>query len=154
MYGKDERRAVKKEFWTNFGFVMKPHLSSEGRRVKWVNYPTGSKVLRFNMDADQKQCMVSIDIRHHDPDIREIYWEQLLETRAYLSGLSDMEWTWEEDHELRSGEALHRVSARLEDVNIFQQEDWPRMYEFLKMGIRTLDEYWNDMRHLFDPLKD
>ena len=30
MYGKEERKQTKREFWTTFGRLMKPHLSSEG----------------------------------------------------------------------------------------------------------------------------
>ena len=106
------------------------------------------------MDANQYGGEISIYIRHKDAEIRDLYWEQLLETKAYLHQLGNNEWTWDFDFVNRDGAMIPRVYLNLNEHSIFKKEDWPNMFAFFKQNIRILDEYWNDMKHLFAPLKD
>jgi len=38
----------------------------------------------------------------------------------------------------------------LPDVNIFKQEDWPKLISFFKPRIIALDEFWSDAQDSFD----
>lgn len=148
MYGKDEAKLLKKEFWTAFGMVMKPHLSADGLKINWINYKTGVKDILFKTDANKKLVSISIQLHHADDGIRELYWEQLGEFKSLFHSIVEEEWIWEDTIYDDYGKPYSSVHT-FNEGNIFNQDQWQDMFEFLKPRLLKLDKFWSDAKDIF-----
>lgn len=153
MYTREEASRTRHEFWTTFGKYMRPIPSAEGMKINWVNYHTGLKDVYFRMDAGSKSAIISISLEHHDPGIRDLYFEQLLEFRTLLHATLDEEWIWQKHMLTSDGREVSRVYMELPGVSIFNRADWPELISFFKPRIIALDSFWSDAKYSFESLK-
>lgn len=151
MYSKDEVKLLKTQFWTAFGMVMKPHLSTEGLRINWVNYKTGVKDIVFKTDASKKEISISIQLHHDDVGIRELYWEQFLEFKSLFHSIVEEEWDWNDIAYNEYDEPYSSISISSKG-NIFDKDQWQDMFAFLKARLLKLDEFWSDAQEIFKSL--
>jgi len=153
MYSKDEASQLKQQFWTTFGQYISPQLSAEGLRVNWVNYKTGLKHVYFKMQADKRSAFIAIELTHSDPGIQELFFEQFKEFKNILHATLDETWEWELHGKDESGKTISRIFKQIDEVSIFNKNDWPALISFFKPRIIALDEFWNDVKYGFDALK-
>jgi len=153
MYPKLETSRIKQEFWTRFGQYMTPVLSAERERINWVNYKTGERNISFKMEADNRSASIAITLDHLDEQIRDLYFEQLLELKNMLHAVTDQEWNWQRSVRDETGKTVSKVYQTLEGVSIFRQEDWPGIISFLKQRIIALDAFWSQAKYAFESLK-
>lgn len=153
MFSKEEAAALRREFWTGLGHYLSPVLSSEGLKVNWLNYKTGVKNVYFRPDADRKNASIAIEITHEDAGIRELYFEQFLELRTILQLNQGEEWIWELNYRDQFGKEISRIHTEISGVSIYNRDTWPNIISFIKPRIIALDEFWNDVKLVFDSLK-
>ena len=132
---------------------MRPVLSADGLRVNWINYKTGYKGLTFKMDVGKREAYIGIQLTQKDEDLRELFYEQLLELRSVLHATLEEEWTWEQYATNANHQPISQVYTTLPDVNIFRESDWPQIISFLKPRLIALDEFWSMAKYHFEPLK-
>lgn len=153
MYSKQEASQLRQEFWTVFGQYMLPVLSSEGMKISWTNYKTGEKNIYFRMNADNKTASVAIELTHKDKDLQELYFEQFLQLKTLLHNTLNEEWEWRkfiyDDH----GNIISRIYTEIKNVNIFNKNDWPQLISFFKKNMIALDEFWNNVKAIFEALR-
>lgn len=149
MFQREELKAIRTEFWTVFGNIMKHQFSETGIRVRWTNYRTGVKDFYFRLDADGKKAAVYIDFQHADPEIRNLFWEQMEEYKTYFHSAMESEWNWEESIYLPDGREISRISKEIKDVSLFDKNTWPTIFEFFKTEMIRLDSFWSDVRLVF-----
>ncbi|NLR95016.1 MULTISPECIES: DUF4268 domain-containing protein [Flammeovirga] len=152
MYSKEEHSRLRAEFWTQFGKMLKPFKSEEGKRINWTNYKTGVKNVFFKMDADKKKCSIGIYITHKDTEVQELFYDQFIDMKSYLHSILEEEWTWELHAQNEQYQTISRIYIEKEGVNMFKPEDQPEIYEFLKPRILKLDEFWRDVKEIFQEL--
>lgn len=143
MYTQQEASLIRKKFWTSFGQYMKPIISASGEKVNWLNYKTSIKHLYFRMDADNKKASVAIELRHPDIIEQQQYFEQLQQLKNILEQTNGEVWQWLLHHTDEDGNIVSRVIISLDNVNIFNQDDWPVLISFLKPRIIALDQFWD-----------
>ncbi|HEY6902017.1 MAG TPA: DUF4268 domain-containing protein [Puia sp.] len=144
MYTKQETSKKKQEFWTAFGRYMKPVLSADGEEISWSNYKTGNKHIRFKMDVDTRQAVISIVLDHPEPETRRSHFERFSQLKAiFEETLGESDWVASEEG---------TIEKRLGGVNVFRNEDWPAVISFLKPRIIALDAFWSMVRFQFSPL--
>lgn len=153
MYSRQEASRIRKEFWTRLGQYLAPIPGAEGLKVNWLNYKTGYKGLYFRMDADQKKVSISIEMDHHDQDLRQLYFEQFLELKSILHATLEEEWEWQMDTTNEFGQSISRIGKQLSGVNIFDEKTLPQMIGFLKPRIIALDEFWSMAKDHFEELR-
>lgn len=149
MLGREELKELRTEFWTAFGIVMKPHHSETGFNVRWTNYRTGVKDLYFRLDMEGKRAVVAIDFQHSDEGIRDLFWEQFNEYKAYFHSTMEEEWIWDDRYHPHLDIARARVWNFKEGVSLYKKETWPEAFAFLKSNMIKLDSFWNDVRLTF-----
>jgi hypothetical protein len=152
MFTREEASRIRQEFWTVYGKYMGPIPSAEGGKVNWVNYHTGIKDVYFRMDAAQKSASIGISLEHSDPEIQELYFEQLLEFKNVLHETLEEEWHWQ----LRvpvGGKIISRVYKEKEGVSVFNKDQWPELISFFKPRIVALDIFWENAKYNFDALR-
>ena len=153
MYSKDEASQLKQAFWTAFGQYISPQLSAEGLKVNWINYKTGIKHLYFKMEADKRSASIAIEIAHPDAGIQELFFEQFKELKILLHSSLQEDWDWHLHVTIDKGKIISRIFKQMENVSIFNKNDWPTLISFFKPRIIALDEFWSDAKYAFDSLK-
>jgi len=152
MYSKEEAAKLRQQFWISFGQYMKPIPSADGLTVNWINYKTGVKNIFFKMDADHKGAIISIQISHPDAGIRHLFFEQFEEFKMMLANTMNEEWIWIKDITDGYGKTVSRIFLTLDGVSIFNQQQWPALISFFKSRMITLDEFWSDVKPVFEAL--
>lgn len=152
MYSKEEASKLRQQFWITFGKYMKPIPSAEGLPINWVNYKTGVKHIYFKMDAEQKQTKISITITHADLATRNLFFEQFMAYKILFNDAVNETWDWELNAVNEYGVSLSQISKTLTNVSIFNQQDWASIISFLKPRIIALDQFWIDVKPVFEDL--
>jgi hypothetical protein len=153
MYTREQASQIRKEFWTAFGSYMAPIKSAEGVRINWLNYKTGLKNVYFRLDADKRNAFVGIEITHPDEGIQELFFEQFQELKTILKSYLNEEWEWLLHTTDENGKTICRIYTELNNVNVFNKNDWPALISFFKPRILALDEFWSDAKYSFESLK-
>nr|ACN58995.1 hypothetical protein AKSOIL_0320 [uncultured bacterium BLR19] len=152
MFTREEASRIKQEFWTVFGKYMSPVPSAEGEKVGWINYHTQVKDVYFRMDAGLKSASIYISLEQPNDAIRELYFEQLLQSKKMLHAALGEEWDWKRDV-LSEGKTVSRISKTLPDVSVMNKDHWPDLISFFKPRIIALDAFWENAKYAFDGLK-
>lgn len=152
MYSKEEASKIRQQFWITFGKYMKPIPAADGLPINWINYKTGVKNIFFKMNADQKYTTIAIELTAVDEIVRTIYFEQFEAFRTLLNDALGEEWEWEAYAVNEFGAPLSRISKTLSGSSIFNQQNWPTLISFLKPRIIALDQFWNDVKPVFEGL--
>lgn len=153
MYTRQEASRIKQEFWTKFGQYISLHQSISGLKVNWVNYKTGIRNVYFRMQADKKTASISIDITHPDEGIQELFYEQFLEFQEILRQAVGEDWNWTPAVVDENGKNISKIYKEIDQVNVFNKEDWPKLISFFKPRILALDDFWYDVSDSFEALK-
>lgn len=152
MYSKEEATRLRQQFWISFGQYMKPVPSASGSTVHWINYKTGVKQIFFKMDVDNKKAVISIQLAHPDTGIRHLIFNQFEEFKAMLSATLNEEWDWIQDATDEFGKTVSLITTELGNVNIYNQKHWPELISFFKPRIIALDEFWDNVKPVFEDL--
>lgn len=154
MLPKEERKAWNETFWMGFKVHMRACLSSSGKRVNWINYPTQVKNTYLRLVCDGKQVAICYDIQFKDPGIQAIFWEQLTELKVVLEGNMSIPTTWEEQFVNNEGLTIGRISWVLEGSNFYDQQEWSKIYAFFKKHLREFDVFYQEFNEILITLVD
>jgi hypothetical protein len=141
MYSKEQASKLKTQFWTNFGQYMKPIPGASGLPVNWINYKTGIRNIHFKMDVDTAKAFIAIEITHSQQEERLNCYHQFVALKKLLESTTAFNWQWNETLQANH-QTISSISQELNNVNIFNQADWPAIISFLKPRIIALDEFW------------
>ena len=153
MFTKDEEKALRSAFWGSLTTKMQNYRSSTGRRVNWFKYPTGLNDIYIRTEVDQRGCRVCIDLQFKDEGIRELFYEQFLETKTVFESTLKSPVIWNPHFQHSYGTEIARVSVENNTTSLFRQEDWTEMQDFIVTHLRRIDEYWEDFGELYKTLK-
>ncbi len=153
MFDKNTASKTRSRFWTIFGKMMSPIPNAEGMIINWINYKTSIKDIAFKMDVNNKQATISISITHKDKGIRDLYFEQFEEFKFLLETELNEVWIWTKNTTDSSGKAIASIHTELNNVNIFNEDDWQSIFTFFKTRIIALDSFWVDAKDIFKDLE-
>ncbi|MCZ4244640.1 DUF4268 domain-containing protein [Pedobacter punctiformis] len=152
MYSKEEAAKLRQQFWISFGQYMKPVPSASGSTVNWINYKTGVKHIFFKMDVDHKKASIAIQLSHPDEEIRHLIFNQFEEFKLMLTNTLNEEWDWNLNSTDDYGKTVSRISTELQGINIYNQQHWPQLISFFKPRIIALDDFWDNVKPVFENL--
>lgn len=150
MYTKEEASQVRQAFWKAYGQYMALHVSAEGLKVNWINYKTGIKHLNFKMDTGKDHAYIQIHLSHPDVEIQEMMMEQFKAVERLLQNHLKEKWNWEKHLTDEYGNIYCAIGMTLTDVNIFDQNDWPKLIQFFKPRMIALDAFWSEAQYGFE----
>ena len=148
MLNKGELRERNIQFWTAFKEYLRPAISSNGRRINWLSYPTSVKFLYLRMECDKSGARLNFDIQAKDPAIREIVWEQMEELKKVLTDTMGDAGEWIPDCSSHDIDSFGRISWELKGVNFFVEADHPEIFKFLKEKIIAFDEFYQNYKDI------
>lgn len=153
MFSKDEEKALRSAFWGTLTNKIQKFRSISGRRINWFKYPTGLNEIYIRTEVDQHGCRICIDLQFKNEGIRELFYEQFLETKTVFENTMKTEVTWTPNFMHPYGTEVSRISVENNTTNLFNQEDWSEMHSFIINHLRRVDEYWSEFGELFKMLK-
>lgn len=142
MYTRQEAASLKENFWTKLGLYMLPIASAEGEKINWINYRTGNKHIYFRLYVEESIATISIEFMQPDENIRSIYFEQTRQLKIVLEKNTDSNWIWQQHFVNEHGKPIAKVFCQLENVSVFNQNDWPALITFFKTNLIALDQFW------------
>lgn len=152
VYSQHEKSRLREAFWTAFGKYMNPLTGAGGTEVNWINYKTGVRYISFRMEVVDSIATVAIVLSHPNLETRSSQWDTLLAMESILKKIAGLE-KWEKDHKDHSYGAIqedYRLYQVLEGVNIYKQEDWPKLITFYKALMIALDAFWEEVKYGFE----
>ncbi|MFM7643580.1 MAG: DUF4268 domain-containing protein [Sphingomonadales bacterium] len=154
MLSKEERKAWNEAFWLGFKNYMRACMSSSGRRINWINYPTRVKNTYLRMVCDGKQILLCYDIQFKDAGIQAILWEQLTELKVVLESNMSVSTYWQAQTTNNEGQTIGRIYWQLENANFYDKNDWPVIYAFFKKHLREFDVFYQEFNEILITLVD
>ena len=152
MLKKEELRQLRLDFWSEFEDFTKKKRTANNRKINWAQYKSGIKDIYFRMDFTTKEAFLAIDLQMRDVEIRELVWEQFMETESLLKKNVGAELEKFPNFSLEEGFEIHRMTWRLHGVNITNKKDYPKVVQFLSDKIQGLDAFWFEFSDLFNAL--
>jgi hypothetical protein len=153
MYSRQQASELRQAFWTAFGLYMQPIPSAEGEKVNWVNYKTGEKNIYFRMNAGTRSSSIAIEITHPDIELQQLYFEHFVQLKTLLHNALNEEWIWRLHGSDENGKVISRIYKEINNVSVFNQNDWPALISFFKPRIIALDEFWSSAKYRFEALR-
>jgi hypothetical protein len=153
MYSRQQASELRQAFWTAFGLYMQPIPSAEGEKVNWVNYKTGEKNIYFRMNAGTRSSSIAIEITHPDIELQQLYFEHFVQLKTLLQNALNEEWIWRLHGSDENGKVISRIYKEINNVSVFNQNDWPALISFFKPRIIALDEFWSSAKYGFEALR-
>jgi hypothetical protein len=148
MLSKEARKERNLLFWAAFKEVMRKQVSSSGRRVNWANYPTQVKNTYLRLISDGKLTAVCYDIQFKDAGVQAIFWEQLGELKKVLEETMKYPSKWNESFVTAEGSNISRISWELENVNFYEDKDWPIIHQFFKERLIEFDAFYQEFKDI------
>lgn len=153
MYGKEEAKQLKKEFWTSFGIYMKKYNHVYGRKINWVNYKTKIKDVYFRLNADKTKATFAIEIQHKDEGIRNLFFDQFEELKGVLNDSFENPLTWERETLNDFKIPVSKIGCVYAGINVFDKNTWRDAFHFMEKNIINAHEFWNDFNEIFKQLE-
>lgn len=149
MLKKEELKVLRIHFWYLFEQQNKKSRSVNVRRVNWTHYKTGVKDVYIRMDFNTHEAFCSIDLQMKDQGVRELVWEQFMETKNLLLNYVGSELQLLPNFTTQEGNSIHRMSWKITDVSITNENDYPQVIDFLSDKIKGVDSFWVAYSELF-----
>jgi len=154
MLSKEARKERNLLFWAAFKALMRKRVSSSGRRVNWVSYPTEVKNTYLRLVSDGKITAVCYDIQFKDEGIQALFWEQLGELKKVLEEKMKHPTKWDDSFINTEGMKIGRISWELEHVNFHNDKDWPIIHRFFKERLIEFDTFYQEFKDILISLVD
>ena len=137
MFGKEESRLLRQEFWTSFG---------KSFPRKWLLYNTKLKGFSFKFHFDTKSALVALDLED-DLENRIKFWERLQSLQNIL--LSDYlpDAIFEEAYLLENHKEISRIYVPLEHkVSIHNKNNWQEVMVFFNEKMDLFEAFFEEYR--------
>jgi len=133
MFSKEESKRIRQEFWIHFG-KEHPH--------KWLLYRTKIKDVSLKFSFNTKKAQVSIDVASSDTIIRAYYFERLLSLKTILTTEYLENVIFDQNYSLENGKIVSRIYLELQNVNIYNRDNWKEVMHFLSTNMIKLEAFF------------
>ncbi|MFA6276062.1 MAG: DUF4268 domain-containing protein, partial [Pedobacter sp.] len=81
-----------------------------------------------------------------------LYFEKFKAFKSLFSTAVNEEWDWEQNAMNEFGIPLSQITKTINNVSIYNQQNWPELISFLKPRIIALDQFWTDVKPVFEAI--
>ena len=154
MYGKEEIKELKSNFWSGFEKRMKKHRSANNNsKVNWNHYRTSINHLYFRLEVDEQHVVICIDIQHKDDGIRKLFYEQFTELKGVMTPFFTQELEWYPDFDHSNGRTVSRIACMKQNCNYLNENQHDDILTFLEKNLIGLDAFWCEYNEILFQLK-
>ncbi len=145
MYGKEEAKALRVDFWETLNKKAATIRRREGRPKKFMLEKTGIKPVRLKFHTNKNDVAVSVIIQSKHESIRLRYYEKFYSLKEIMeSEIENLEWELIYEDEYKS--EMSRISTTLSDVNYFNKEDWDKIFAFFIGNMNKFEDIIEEYR--------
>jgi hypothetical protein len=145
MYSREEAAEIRKEFWVAFDVYSRKFI---GAKRKWITYNTGIKDLVLKFDINRDNAKVLLLVEHRSEDKRFDIFVKIKEMEMLFEESLGQDWIWEEQFVNESGKAVCAIYKELEGVNIYNKNDWTKVFNFFGIEMMKLEEAFDEFKPL------
>lgn len=154
MFSKEEKKEFNIEFWGLFKRQMRRHMSSNGKRINWLKYPTEIKHTYLRLETNTDFISVHFDIQIKDSEIRELFWDQILELKGIVDSKLGHKSEWIENVEIEGVFQISRISWKKEGLSYYNKNQWPEIFDFFKSVLIDFDRFYQEFKDVLINLLD
>ena len=151
MLSKDESKQLREEFWKRFRDYSSVRRKQKGKPSNWIMNYTKIPQLKLKFEFETTKAIVGIDIETRNVDKRLSLFGKLEEFKTILETTMATELKWELEYELENKKSISRIYLELNDVSIYNKEDWPKVFPFFYKNMMKLEkfyeEYWEVLKY-------
>lgn len=148
MLSKEALKEFNTEFWDKFRRRMRPHHSSSGRRMNWLNYPSDVKSIFIRLDVNKKFAALNFDVQFKDPEVLDLVWEQLLEMKVVMENTMNVKGEWLDDCYLPNGARFCRIQWKKEPCSYYDESQQDDIYAFLEETLLKFDIFYQEFKEI------
>ncbi len=148
MYGKEEAKQLRKDFWTTFGQISKTKRMALGKSRSWITYNTGINEVYLKFEASRKSAIVAIDIDSKHEYRRERFYERFLAFKNILNDEFDNELNWDSDYLLEDGRSISRIYIEKTGISFYNKEEWGVFFEFFFDNMIKLEDFYLEYKDI------
>jgi hypothetical protein len=148
MYSKEQIKAIRIHFWSEFKKKTQNKRSSSGRRINWLHYPSEIDFIFIRLDADAKGARLTFDIQGKDAGVREIIWEQMYELKAVLESEMGTSGIWSENISSSSVASFNQIKWENSTLNLFDTSNQAEIMDFLEERIISFDRFYQEFKDI------
>jgi hypothetical protein len=152
MYTREELKAIRTVFWSDFKTHMSKHRSSNGRRMNWLNYPSEIPFIFIRLEADGKGARLLFDIQAKDNGVRAVIWEQMHELKVVLETEMGHDGVWMEDCSTPAVSLFNRIYWEDNTLNFFDPTHKKAIFAFLEDRLLHFDTFYQNFKDILTSL--
>ena len=150
MYGKDETKQLRKEFWIVFARRCEIVQELLHKKKKWVLYDTGLNGIDLKFEVTRQEALVMIEINSRD-ELRRLHIFDTLQKYRKLLEIGFAEpLIWDFCYSREGGQEVCRIYTSLPNVDFHQQIQWPTIFNFFIDNMLVLENNLLDIKDGLD----
>lgn len=139
MWSKEEAKELRINFWNGF----KRYCAKHRIYRKWVLTGVKIKSVQLKFYVDEQKALVLFQIDHKNDLRRYEIYECFLAYRKLMIADCGEDLNWEEEYQGMDERSVSAIYFELSKVNIYNQEDWDKIYAFFAEKMPLLENaYW------------
>jgi hypothetical protein len=140
MFSKEESKQLRHEFWDRFQKISARKRLKIHKDPNWIMNNTGMRQLKLKFYFDEQMATVGIDVETRNIDKRIDIFGKLERLKSKLENTLGDTLFWELDYPLPSGKSISRTYLKMENVNIYEKNDWEKVIRFLFDKMTVIEE--------------
>ena len=139
MFGKENSRLIRQEFWTSFG---------KSFPRKWILYNTKIKGLSFKFYFDTKEAFIALDLEDNLEN-RINCWEKLIALKNILLDNYLPDAIYKEEYYLENGKEISRIYVPLnQKVSIHNKNTWRDTMAFFSEKMTLFEAFFEEYKEV------
>jgi hypothetical protein len=146
MFSKEEEKELRLAFWSEFDNYSVKKKKKARKSLSWIMNNTGIKQLKLKFDFDEKSAIVGMVVETRNMDKRIDVFGKLERLKAKLESAIGQPLIWELEHILPTGKSVSRAYLELQNVNIYNKEDWTKVMVFFYKNMSSLEKVFEEFK--------
>lgn len=154
MYSKEEMKALKRDFWTEFDNYCASDATLSKRRTKFMLYNTRVKGIEMKWVVEPNLIEVVMEFNHPDADKFTEQWAQIEACKSFFSssfGDDSKRLIWNSNYKLHDiDKSVGRIYLSCEGLNFHRRSDWQAIFKFMGENMHKMEKVWIQIKPLFE----
>ena len=131
MFTREQKKQIRQHYWNQFKTFSNKRKLKKGKPGKWIMNDTSIRQLKLKFHFDEKIAFAGFEIETRNLDKRIELYDKLEKLKTIIESAVKYKMLWELESEVSGGKTVSRVFAVLNDVNIYNENDWKKVNLFL-----------------------
>ncbi len=149
MYSKEDKKTIRKKYWSQFKVYSNKRKLKAGKPGKWIMNNTGIKHLKLKFHFDTELAWAGIEIDTKNLDKRIDLFDKFEKLKTILSNSIPVQLIWELDKDISEIKSVSRIYTEKKDVNIYNIDNWKDVNKFLYEVMDPIEDVFREYEDFF-----